>query len=504
MEYVAFVQNVYLVTVQFFIIGVFITDHYSVNEGLFSFYISAVTGGFFLIELYYLVSKENVFYSFVMKVAVTLFYSLFAYFNPWFFIFISINVLAAISQVLKTTDKRRFFTRYLIVRKTEAYGYGVFLGPVSRSGRIMPFVLIGLALTFPLYWQGIQTWPSQVTVPAGNEAPKMEISWTWANGAVVNGNIVYGTINDSVLQALNYTNHLSHIRVSVDIPLPEEFMVNTTLSKLVNGTIANLTRYGIIVDIAPMLPFTNGVQYITDYTMDQFVSVYKTFKQWIQNYSLTNKFRFLLLDIESWGLGAAVHNWWNESIHDHANQDMQWLFNDMHNNTVRNFTVAGTSFAPHLTEFLTPDNAEQKLFKMCLFPYNWQYFGWMAYETGPGAAQAVYGYSHAIKDFFGDKGLTAIISADTLANILLKLRIIKNLGFNATAVWALSAPKNSGGFLETYNLTQFKWLMDQINENGVNAAFSYNSLQYVWLNSMLCWVKLNLWQPWTRWGSPIQ
>jgi hypothetical protein len=242
---------------------------------------------------------------------------------------------------------------------------------------------------------------------------------------------------------------------------------------------------------------------MTDFSIGQFISVYKEFKTWIQAYNITNSFRFLDLDIESWGLGSVVANWWNESIHPQAEREMTWLFNDMQDNSVRNFSVAGTSFAPHITEFFTPDNTEQEMFKMCLFPYNWSYFAWMAFENGPGSDQAVYGYAHAMQGLLGPKNIIVITSTEPLSDILTKLRIIKDLGFNGTALWALSGPLGDGGFLENYNLTSFTWLMDQINQDGVAARFTYNSLQYVYLNFVLCWVKLNLWQPWTRTGSPF-
>jgi hypothetical protein len=59
------------------------------------------------------------------------------------------------------------------------------------------------------------------------------------------------------------------------------------------------------------------------------------------------------------------------------------------------------------------------------------------------------------------------------------------MGFTVAAVWALSAPQGSGGFLEKYNLAQFNATMLNISQDGIPATFQYNSLQYVYLNSVL-------------------
>ena len=340
-----------------------------------------------------------------------------------------------------------------------------------------------------------------------NSTKNLEINWMWAE---------IWELDQDVIDALEYCNNLDGINVSIMVGLPEDLMLSDLYTEFIINETTKLSDAGITWDFMPLLPLDQDGDpdtedygydglYINDITIDRYLGTVEIFKWWVEENNLTDDFRVICIDTELyWAYRNELYfEWWEAYYkHDEGAEKLEKAIEGM-KDVKGDHPVVAATFGMHLDDFVDFDDAQLQMVQMSAFPpWNWDGVGVMIYETGFGSDYSIYSSCNAMRYYFDDAAIPYIISAEgdpkdpqeeDLDRIENKFKIIKNMGFEYTGVWALTdflyyiddyskrgdkydkARVPSG---ERFTLKQFKQLHEDISEHKGEITVYYETLQH--------------------------
>jgi len=327
-------------------------------------------------------------------------------------------------------------------------------------------------------------------------------------------------LDDDVLEALVYCNNLPGINVSIMVGLPEDLMTDPYYSSFIINQTTNLTNAGIIWDFMPLLPLDEDGDpetedygydglYINDITIDRYMETIDIFKGWVSDNNLGDKFRVICIDTELyWARRNELYwEWWDAySTHADGVDKLEIAIEKMREVEGDHPIVAAT-FGIHLDDFVDFDDAQAQMMQMSFAPpFTWDAVGVMIYETGFGSDYSIFSSCNAMKYYFGDAAIPYIISAEgdaknptqsDLESIITKFKIIKNMGFEYTGIWALTdflyyigdyalrdgKARVIGG--NRFTIEQFKYLHEQISQHQGEIVVYYQTFDHSAIHFLL-------------------
>jgi hypothetical protein len=301
----------------------------------------------------------------------------------------------------------------------------------ARMGKkIVGMLVLGLLVFSPyLYLESGIGGPVELTIPSGNERDVFTIDWTWADN--------YGNpqgINDSTLDALVYCHNLDRINISLTIALPEEF-----LNAFGANQIQRVLDRNLPVNIMLLVPKNPDYFYINDMTIDHFYQTYEIYKDWATTYNLTGKFQSIIIDLEPVKkIDRILLSNFNKTHHEHGLQLLQDLVDIMKaEQNPYGTKILGASFGYFMNDFSDGDDSIYRLQAQSLWPADWDGVGFMLFEQGFEGMYPIYTQALAVDYYFGDLGIPYLISKQTYDQLVIEFKMIRNMGFPYTGVWAL-------------------------------------------------------------------
>jgi len=298
----------------------------------------------------------------------------------------------------------------------------------------------------------IGKWPAtQITVTSGNEAPMMEIHWAYGSEQTADWDWIVRPEIVDMIKTINGNSSNLGINISVVIPL-----VRDVFNSTVAGYLNQLYAEGIIFDIMPIVDSSQyglSDEYIYDGDIDRFGRIYNEMREWMNASGVIHyhgngpnewqKYRGLIVDLErtqqiSGSISSLVMNYMGgPDPHVLGSNALSDLLNRFRSNNET--YVAGAFFDFHIFDFVDMDDAQQEFFKISIVPpFNWDYIAGMIYQTGPGSNLSVLAYCNDMNYHFGDHGVPYAVTTDSdYEDILARLRIMKNTGFDHVGAWAM-------------------------------------------------------------------
>ncbi|MHA1821765.1 MAG: hypothetical protein ACTSU2_12600 [Promethearchaeota archaeon] len=416
--------------------------------------------------------EVGAFYPAVVYLISTIIFTILGVLNPFLIIIGGLNSLSFFITL-----------KYRRIRPTKREKSVIFVPIIIASILTTPYFLFE-------YGGGIER-----EYKIGNEgvADEFLIDWTWADD--------YDNpegINSSILDALEYCNSLEHINVSVTVALPEEFMKGS-LGNFSYNEIKKVLERNISVNLMPLVPREPNYFYINDFTVGRFYETYEVLKDWISCYNLWGNITSIILDMEPLvsNISDIFMAHYKIGFHMDAVESLARLIKIMKADMEPYGTkVIGATFGYFLDDFVDFDDSLFKFLGVATLSSRpateWDAVGFMCYERGSDGYYSVYTQCLAITRYFGDYGIPYIISKQSYDDALMMFKIIRNLGFRYSGIWALQ------DFIqrrteEGYNATQkLRELHEELN-NPAEILFSRVSIESAFIHIGLVLGDLLLW-----------
>ncbi len=427
----SFVNLAIVATVSIYTLILFLL-HYSLYDFIIIFGFIIFIIALFILNIYLTIRYKSALLQILITLTLLLLYLIISLFNPFFLIFVSLNVISIIRYFTKFKIKPRFKSR-----RMKKWFYLVFL-----------LFMIPLILTLVL----------ELTSPTITVSGK-------DNQLDVNFYVVYEyktqlgemglplftnstPLNSTVVNRLVYwNNNLTKINISITLGLYEEHLLQSNSSAINNTKKLNLAN--IPVDVSLLLnnetvpwPNDENIQHFFDYYND-------TFRNWKEFHNLT--FRAFYLDMESIPLDSdqafqeliSLPGIYWSNTHDSAHNVYQQLIQMVKNDGME---IGITSYPFILPEDLFDhDDSIQKILHISYYPpANYDIYSLMSYSQGEKSIYDVYLNGKTMKNVFQDRAGMVINAIDEPLNSLIdKIQLLRNLGIRRITIHSLE------GFLST-------------------------------------------------------
>ncbi|MBD3188903.1 hypothetical protein GF325_18900 [Candidatus Bathyarchaeota archaeon] len=389
----------------------------------------------FFINWYAINRKKHIGMVFVHNIICAGFFGFLTVLNFVWVIVVVLNILSNATLRSMTGPEITFFPR---IRKR---GHARF--PIV-SYAVIGGMAFACVLPFMLPWEKI---PITQTIPSGNEADIMEINWAYASEMKGNYEWIIQPEILQMMQDINGNTSTTGINISITVPLVRYLWENATLNSTIPQILDTLISAGIVVDLMPIVDatiFGERDEYIHDDNIGEFREIYYEMKEWLNNWSSTypnvTEYRAMVIDLErttSIDINELLLNWWGGSdAHITGQNELIDLVGEMRDNGEN---VAAAFFGFHIFDFADLDDAQQEFFMISIVPpSNWDYIAAMIYQSGEGSFLSTHAYCNNMNYHFGSRGVPYTITTSSDYNdVLTRLKIMKNSGFEKIGAWAM-------------------------------------------------------------------
>jgi hypothetical protein len=347
----------------------------------------------------------------------------------FFYILISFLNILSIGGVLTTTKEER-----------TKNPQGMKITMIRTAGILVMLTILGTIMFAP----GSYSWekhPVPVVVP-DNSKEIVEINWAYGSEMSKDWDWLARPEIVNMLTTINQNQDNWGINVSVTVPLVKEIFEEPFASQVAN-IMSTLYANQITIDLMPIVDSSilgDRDEYIHDDNIEDFKKVYTLMREWLAAYNITHTYRSLVIDLErttTIKINELVLNWMSgQTAHVEGQRKLIEFMDELRANGE---TVAGAFFGFHIFDFVDLDDAQQDFFMISIVPpKNWEYIAAMIYQNGRGSNYSVYSYCNDMNYHFGDKAVPyAVTMSSSYEDILTRLRIMKNTGFDKIGMWAM-------------------------------------------------------------------
>jgi hypothetical protein len=311
---------------------------------------------------------------------------------------------------------------------------------VKTGIALITMALLGAFMTFPYYYPWDAT-PILIEVP-DNSQKVVEINWAYGSEMSTDWDWLARPEILNMITTINSNQDVWGINISVTVPLVRECF-NATLGPIIAGILSDLYSNGVTIDLMPIVDSAvlgDKDEYIHDDNIDEFAKVYREMKAFLANWSISDCYRSLVIDLErttTIKINELILNWMSgQNAHVQGQKKLTDFFNELRANGEK---IAGAFFGFHIFDLVDLDDAQQDFFMISIVPpYDWDFIAAMIYQSGPGSNYSVYAYCQDMNYHFGDRGVPyAVTMRSSYDDILTRLRIMKNTGFPKIGMWAM-------------------------------------------------------------------
>jgi hypothetical protein len=357
----------------------------------------------------------------------------------FFFAFLTLlNFFYFVIAVLNIFSLGALMTATKPVRTNEPQGIKRTM--IRSAGLLIMLAFVVGIILIPMQYK----WDANPIKVVVSDHSKDIIEINWAYGSEMSKDWDWLARPD-VVSMINYVNANQSrlgVNISVTVPLVKEIFEEPFASD-VALILTTLYANNVTVDLMPIVDSAilgDRDEYIHDDNIEDFKKVYHLMKDWIHDYGLEGMYRSLVIDLErttTIKINELVLNWMSgQNGHILGQKKLIDFMDELRANGEK---VSGAFFGFHIFDFVDLDDAQQDFFMISIVPpNNWEYIAAMIYQSGRGSNYSVYSYCQDMNYHFGDRAVPyAVTMHSSYDDVLTRLRIMKNSGFNKIGMWAM-------------------------------------------------------------------